>query len=163
MTNPAAIKGTFSGIEPVKTRSVVKFIIEVPYEQADASLQALGGLPQPAKEPWVAVALLKTPCKPEVPEEVKKPRKAWDDYLPSQQAAIRCSDPEFQKWVYAINDWVGPRGPDNAVAAAASYVRQECRVTSRSEIRPGTEEACRWSALDERYQRETGRMAEQTI
>src|SRR4051794_33494293 len=53
---PAAIQGTFADFKLVKTRRTVQIVIEVPIEQADQALAALGGLPQPAEEKWVAVA-----------------------------------------------------------------------------------------------------------
>jgi hypothetical protein len=52
----AAIKGCFSDFKLIRTRSVCQIVIEVPLEQADAALAALGGLPRPEQERWIALA-----------------------------------------------------------------------------------------------------------
>jgi hypothetical protein len=44
---PAATQGTFSDFRLIKGRKVCQIVIEVPIEQADQALAALGGLPQP--------------------------------------------------------------------------------------------------------------------
>ena len=54
----SAILGTFADARAVKGRSVFQIIVEVPLENADKALQALGGWPQPATERWVGVALV---------------------------------------------------------------------------------------------------------
>ena len=42
----AAIKATFSDFKLIKTRKVAQLVMEIPVEQADAALKALGGLHQ---------------------------------------------------------------------------------------------------------------------
>lgn len=75
-----------------------------------------------------------------------KDRKRWDELPPSQQAAIRCGEPEFQRFcdensVFAITNEAG----------AARHVRNYCRVDSRSSLNDNPEAAARWRALDNEF------------
>lgn len=79
-------------------------------------------------------------------------RKKWEDYSPSQQAGILCDDPVFQKflkenwpslWAMYARLYQKDREPD----MAAVFVREECKVSSRSEIKLGTPAAERWNDL----------------
>ena len=54
MTSAAAFQATFSDWKLIKTRKVVQVVLEIPLEGADVAYQALGGMPDPAKEIWVA-------------------------------------------------------------------------------------------------------------
>jgi hypothetical protein len=58
---PAAFSATFSDLKVVKTRGVAQFIFEAPLEAADHALNVLGGMPQPMKERWVAIARMEKP------------------------------------------------------------------------------------------------------
>jgi hypothetical protein len=63
MTKPAAIfRASYSDWKLIRTRKCVQIILEVPLEGglAHAAYAALGGMPDPAAETWVAVARLKT-------------------------------------------------------------------------------------------------------
>ena len=53
------ICATFSDFRLVKGRKVCQLVCEVPLEQADAALAALGGLPNPHAERWVGIVPLK--------------------------------------------------------------------------------------------------------
>ena len=57
MTDSIVIQGVYSDFKVIKTRSVAQIIIEIPVENSDNFI-AMFGIPQPAKEKWVAVALL---------------------------------------------------------------------------------------------------------
>jgi hypothetical protein len=139
MNAPAAIQGTFSDFRTVKGRKVAQLVIEVPVEQADAALQALGGVPQPHDPKWVAVARLdpKAASKPAEPKE----RKAWADLPPSQQAAIRCGERDFQKF------------------DPADTVRMFCLVKSRRDLDTDHRARMLWFGLDTEYMQATGRLA----
>ncbi|MGX7706351.1 hypothetical protein [Methylobacterium sp. Gmos1] len=50
------IAGTFADFKLIKGRKVAQIVVEIPIEQADAIVAALGGLPNPAVERWVAMA-----------------------------------------------------------------------------------------------------------
>ena len=56
--NPAVTQGTFADFKLIKSRSTAQLVIEIPIEAADAALLALGGVPLPGKECWVAIARL---------------------------------------------------------------------------------------------------------
>lgn len=53
------IQGTYADFKIVKTRNVAQFIIEVPLEHANSAINTFG-LPDPAVEKWVAIAMLNT-------------------------------------------------------------------------------------------------------
>lgn len=126
-----AIAATFSDFRIVKGRKVAQMVFEIPIEQANAALAALGGVPQPGSEQWVGVAPLEPPApRPEKP-------KTWDDLSYPQRAGIRCSDKAFQDWMDA---------PD--AEACADAVREYCGVKSRSELAENELAAERWVELD---------------
>ena len=58
MIDPAVIAACFSDFRLVKGRKVYQIVCEVPMERANAALAALGGLPNPHYERWVAIAPL---------------------------------------------------------------------------------------------------------
>jgi hypothetical protein len=97
---PAAIKATFSDFKLIRTRKLCQLVLEIPIEEADNALAALGGIPQPQSDHWVAVARLNGVAKPE-PEPKEKRR--WEDLKLSMQASIRCGEPAFQKFVVATD------------------------------------------------------------
>jgi hypothetical protein len=61
MDKPAAFSATYSDFKVIRTRDTAQFIFEVPLEAADHALNILGGVPQPMKERWVAIARLEKP------------------------------------------------------------------------------------------------------
>lgn len=175
MTAPAAFKATFSDFRLVKGRKVAQIVVEVPIEEADNALKALGGIPRPDLERWVAVARLSSgafipksealasadgegapPQKQPTPApgETKERRPFHTLPLP-QQVALRCADVAFQNWC-APDDCPVWGEPETAI-----WVRQQCEVPSRSMINKGTLAGERWSALEARFLADTGQMAEQ--
>lgn len=173
MTDAAAIAGTFANIVPVKTRSTVQIIIEIPVEAADAALKALGGYPQPGKEVPVAVARLHANSVPKnitdnitgdpEPEPVaKQDKRAWADLAPSVQAALRCKDVAFQDW---CAEHCPPGWLDNYVereALAADWVRDVCSVETRAALSVEPEAKAAWGMMNLQFEQDTGRMAVQT-
>jgi hypothetical protein len=137
---PSAAAGTFADFKIVKTRSVAQFVVEVPLEQADAALAALGGLPQQKSERWVAMALLAPEAKCPQPS---KPHRKWKDISPAEQAGIRCADLEFQKWAR--------RHFDPSDMPTDQLVREICGVTSRSELNDNPNAADLWKRMDKVY------------
>jgi len=166
MSAPAAISGTFADFRMVKGRKVCQLVVEVPIEQADAALNALGGVPQPHAERWVAIARLnETPApagqdgeavstaapeaaSPSVTEGGMS-RRSWSDLKPSAQAAIRCGEPRFQKHLGA---------PDATLAAA--WVRHQCGVVSRRDLDTDKRAATIWGQIDTSYMQAAGLIAE---
>lgn len=128
MSAPAAIKGTFVKIEPVMTRKCVRFGIEVPIEEADAALRALGGFPDGANPKWVAIALLNPEVVQAPPAKPEKERRSFDELPASQQAALLCKEPRFQRFIAELTTF-----PETE-EGAADAVRYLCHVDSRAAL-----------------------------
>jgi hypothetical protein len=145
MTSPLAFRATYSEVQPIKTRGVVKFVFEVPLAEADAAYRVLGGFPNPAAETWVAIARLKDNHEGDAAVPSTLAAKTDPSPVPNkrlvQQAAIACGDPLFQTFLKK-NGAVINNAEDTAV-----IVRKACGVTSRSEIIPGSPAAAKWEKL----------------
>lgn len=145
----AALAGTFADFRLVRGRKVAQLVIEVPIEKANDALRALGGVPQPAEERWVAVARLGQKAAMEAPKPAKEHRR-WSNLPLSQQAAIRCGEPGFQRF---LNEKFGPFKDGHPwETETAFWVRQYCGVSSRAEIKEGTEAATLWDILESGFQ-----------
>lgn len=94
-----AILATFADFKLVKSRAVAQLVFEVPVEQADAALTALGGLPRADLERWAGIAPLKVPAERE------------------QAATVASADAESAKG--------SPRSADRAIAEASLPARAE--------------------------------------
>ena len=143
----SAIKATFSDFKLVKTRKVAQLVMEVPIEQADAAVKALGGLPTFAEEQWVGIA----PLKPETASKpAPKQSDRWEDLTAVKQAAIRCQDEGFQRWI-------APGDKEPTACLAAKMVRYYCGVDSRSNIKPENPDALKvWVKIDAEYRAHAG-------
>ena len=150
-------KANFSDIKPVKTRGVMQFIFEVKVEggDADRALEILGGFPVPHAEMWVGIATLdKTKASPEprnAPDKASAPkeRRPFNSLALPAQAAMRCNEPEFRRFLaqregFAQCEYL-------SLDMAAAYAREICGVTSRSQITDADESGERWRALDRAY------------
>jgi hypothetical protein len=144
----SAIKATFSDFKLIKTRKVAQLVMEVPIEQADDAVKALGGLPTFAEEQWVGIA----PLKPEAASKpAPKQSDRWGDLPAVKQAAIRCQDEGFQRWL------VAGTGFDATAENAATRVRSLCKVSSRKQICEGNEFALsKWQNIDTAYRAHAG-------
>jgi hypothetical protein len=144
----AAIAGTYSNFRIVRSRKICVVEIELPIEQAQALITALG-LPNPANETWVAVARLQaqTPAKQETPPaaSVELPRP-FPSLPYSQQAALRCQDLNFREFLRS--EWETVKDEEDA----ADVVRRICGVTSRKDIKPGTKAEKLWLRLNTHYE-----------
>lgn len=141
MNKPAAIQGTFADFKLIKTRSVCQLIVEVNIEDADAALLALGGLPNPSREVPVAIARLNTAKVIALPklEQEARPRRDFKDLPAAQQAALKCKDAAFQRFLFEEYSSAAIHEHD-----AADKVRDICRVESRSELNSNPEAGNRW-------------------
>jgi hypothetical protein len=141
MTDDAAVtQGTFADFRLIKGRKCAQIVVEVPIEQADQALSALGGLPQPATEAWVAIARLET-------KERVVPLKPDNTRL-SLEAVMRCRDKAFWNFLEERNF------TDNAIDSdkdAAHVVRWYCGVNSRSGLNTDPEAAKAWRTLDAQF------------
>ena len=135
MNDAAVTQATFADFRLVKGRKVAQLVFEVPIEQADQALTALGGSPQPAAETWVALARLETRARGQVKPLFKK-----EEAKLSFEAVMRCKDPLFQQFIGA-----------NDEAVAATLVREACHIDSRSGLNTDPVAASLWRGLDARY------------
>ena len=144
MTAPAAVMGDYTDLVFRKTRKVAVISIEIPIEQSAAFVAAFGTPSQSTGVP-VAIARIDPNAASEAPKPVAEPsereRRKWDQLRPAQQAAMRCREKAFQKFVETDND-----------EDAAYTVRDFCGVKSRSDILEGTAAARKWADLDREYQ-----------
>jgi hypothetical protein len=143
---PAAIRATFSDFRLIKGRKQAQLILEVPIEEADSAIAALGGIPQPHSDRWVAVARLNGVEKPE--PEPKEKRK-WDDLNLAMQAGIRCNEVAFRQF---LTETETSAFEARTVQDAEMMVRERCKVDSRKELNLDPEAAKRWLQLDRSYQ-----------
>jgi hypothetical protein len=81
-----------------------------------------------------------------VQPEAPKPERKWREVPLSQQAAIRCGEPLFRKYLEARY-----HGCYNTDDAAAEKVRHLCRVASRSEISIGDFSGKVWAIIDDDF------------
>jgi hypothetical protein len=131
------------------------FTFEIPVDkgEANAALQALGGVPDRSEPRWVAIVRVteqtarvqpKATSEPPKPVERLRLKKTWAELTPAQQSGIRCQEQEFENFL-AKHHWLPPGG-------AAEFVREYCEVGSRSMILTGTKAAQRWNLLESAYQ-----------
>lgn len=133
----AVFKASYADWKLIKTRKVVQVVFEVPVESSDIAYQVVGGMADNSQEKWFAIARLdESPPKP----EGKAPLK-WQEMSPAQQAGMLCSDIPFQKFILETG----------GSTDAANSVRLICGVTSRGDIKPGTEAARRWASIVSDY------------
>lgn len=149
MTSAVAIQATFSDVKNIRGRKVVQLVFEIPIEQADHALSVLGGLPRSDSERWFGiVALAGKQKEPIVPEKKRTP---FNEMPLPQQVAMRCTDPNFQRFLNETGGTIIEIGSESATEAAAQYVRAHCKVSSRREIKPQTEAARLYKQLDDDY------------
>lgn len=134
----AAFKATFSDFRLVRGRKVATLMFEVPIEGADAALAALGGLPRPDAETWVAVARLVQKAVSEPPKE----RRKWDELSLPEQAALRCQDRNFREFLRRMSPAIRDSND------AAQFVRDHCGIGSRAELSVSDIGARKWRELD---------------
>jgi hypothetical protein len=132
MTDAAVTQGTFADFRLIKGRKVCQIVIEVPIEQADQALSALGGLPQPATEAWVAIARLET--------KQRVVSLKSDNTKLSLEAALRCREPLFWRYLDVSNE-----------DEAAQSVRLICGIASRAGLNTDPEAAMAWRTLDSQF------------
>ena len=139
----AAFQATYTDFRLIKGRKVVQLVFEVPLEGADAAYQALGGMPDPGKSVWCAVARLDTGNKPPVLHKEAGPAgEPGPASRLTRQAAIACKDPMFRKFLMQHGMLFGDSSDNAAVT-----VRLICDVQSRRDIIPGTPAGDEWENL----------------
>lgn len=141
----SVVKATFADFKLVKGRKQAQLVCEVPIEQANAALAALGGVPFFGSEQWVAIALLTKDASEAYrdaaqPVKPHTPRK-WDKIPPAEQAGIACTNQEFATWAEQREAY------DPNYGDIATWVRWRCGVNSRAELNTNTVAANKWRAL----------------
>lgn len=154
MTDRAAIMGSLVDVRNIGVHKSVKLTIHVPEEQAVMVINAFGW-PTGVDPVPVAIARLSPEAKEREPVQESNPpvraRKSWDELPPPQQAAIRCNEPAFQKFLQEKfrARWKILSGTD--AENAAELVRVLCKVESRSQLTIGSRAATQWHVLDSEY------------
>lgn len=78
----------------------------------------------------------------ETQEKIKARRRDWNELPPATQAALRCDDPVFRKFLEF----------KKLTGEPAELVRNICGVASRSQISTDKEAMKKWLELDKDYQ-----------
>lgn len=143
---PRAISATYHDWRTVKGRKQLQLIFEVPIEQQKQVLEMLGA-PNSSDPKWCAIALME--MAPSVqPEQEEKQRTAFYELPPATQAAIRCTDPKFQRFIFEISSFSSP--PSEQITIEET--RRLCGVQSRSELSTNEVAATKWRKLESDYQ-----------
>lgn len=117
------ICASFSDFKLIKGRKVCQLVCEVPLEQADAALAALGGLPNPHAERWVGIVPLKAQTQGQ-DNSVSAPSPSLADAADSPAAA--------------------PHGGSTAPCTSASTTPQ---APARGAAEPATKPKKHWDEL----------------
>ena len=167
----AAFKAVFTDWRLIKGRKCVSICFEVPLELADEAYQVLGGMPDPGSSSWCAIARLLPTQQGDsdakgggallasAPHETGAgpPGEAAGAQLAPRaepaashrltiRAIMLCKDPLFRKFLESHS------GMKSVVEErAAVYIRETCGVTSRSEIKPGTEAATKLDFIESAF------------
>lgn len=160
MSAPAAIQAQLVDVRNVSSHKCVRLEIHVPAEQA-GDVMAAFGWPTMADPVPVALARLIETITPENRHEdlPKGERRSFSDLPLARQAALRCQEPDFARF---LQERQGPTGvcyydggdPNDWVA---SHVRYLCGVKSRADIgkgpndRSANDSGFKWRALDAEY------------
>lgn len=150
MTKAIALVGALVDVRNYAQSKSVRLVVEVPAEQAGEVIREFGW-PTPVSPVSVAVARLDMAvAQRETPKDTDKPKRAWGDLLPAQQAGIRCNEAPFRTFLAERHKVDGVASLDLDMAADA--VRAECHIRSRKELVPGSEPAAAWHRLDADYE-----------
>lgn len=139
MSKPAAIQAAFADFKLVRGRKVAQLVFEVPIEQADAALAALGGLPSSIDERWCGIARLDL-SKASAPASniaIPKEKRRFAELPIATQAALLCGREAFWRFMREVMDYQSARDE----ASTASALRTWCGVSSRSDLANNSEAA----------------------
>ena len=143
MSAPAAISASLVDVRNVAQHKCVRLEIHVPAEQAGLVLAAFGW-PTSVDPVPVAIARLDlSKAVSDAPEKPNSPPRNFADLPAPQQAALRCNDPNFQKFLVSDGD----------AEKAANRVRLICHVKSRSELATNADARAKWIELDDAFYR----------
>ena len=145
MDTPAAIRATYSDWRTYTSRKVLRLFFEVPIEQQEDVLRYLGP-PPTDKTVWVGIALLN--------EESRAEKSPVDPMV--REAGMLCKDARFRRFIYetANIEQHGHLQCESGVVleeSAASYVRDYCGITSRTELATNADARAKWLELKRDY------------
>lgn len=153
MSQPAVFRATVQSYRSAASRGMFQIVLEVPEEQTpEVTTIAPRGS-------WVAVAALSpegaAPATSGQEREVSAPpaplkpsdKPGWSKLPLSQQAAIRCGDPVFRKW---LEEKICHRKV-NTHDESAAVVRHYCGIESRADLDVYPVPAVKWQDLENRY------------
>lgn len=150
---PAAITAQLVDVRNVAAHKSVRLELHVPAEQAGLVMAAFGW-PTMADPVPVALARLHSPAEPIAKPEAPKERRPFSELPYSQQAAIRCREPDFHSFCADRHQLFWPASIERGAStwnAAADVVRNACDVLSRTDIVKGTPAGDKWEALEAEY------------
>jgi hypothetical protein len=157
MSKPAAIAGSLVDAKNVNTHKCVRLSIDVPAELA-AQVFAAFGWPTMADPVPVAIARLNPSAGSSngrtsdfdsenagsSPAPATKERRKWDELPPAQQAAIRCGEPEFRRFLVETGLAHDNEDP-------AETIRRTCDVESRAELNRSHEARGVWHQIEDDF------------
>lgn len=127
MTDALAIMGFYSDFKFVKTRKACQIVIEIPSDQSAHALKVLGGMPDPAAERPVAIAMLNTGSGSKTATAPKSEGQTC-----VRMAHAMCKDGAFQVWVSYEKSW--RRSNMTPEQNARDFILDRCLVTSRGDF-----------------------------
>lgn len=140
---PAAIMASLVDVRNIAAHKCVRLEVHVPVEQA-AAVMAAFGWPTMTEPVPVALARMEMGAEAE-PAKPERPRQKWESLPLSQQAAMRCGEVPFQRFLRE-------RRAVSAEMPPAEAVRLICGVTSRGDIGKTEHSGKAWRDLDGEYQ-----------
>ncbi len=140
MSEAAIISASLVDVRNIAAHKCVRLEIHVPVEQAPLVMAAFGW-PTMADPVPVAIARLQPEPAQRAPEARQvasgdKPRREFHLLPYAQQAALKCGDKGFQRFLGVLNEH-----------EAAIKVREECGVRSRAEIESDEQAKNRWHGI----------------
>jgi hypothetical protein len=176
LQSAAVFSAAYHNLKNIPSRSVVQIVFEIPVESSDHAYQVLGGLPNPGKPSWFAIARLveggvapedlpqiaapsaipealppPIPEPPPVPSQAvlpeEKPRRDWWELPPATRAAMCCHEVLFQRWLHRIG-----RIPAATEDEAVAYVRRVAGGQRSNFGKVGFEDrTAAWDIIDRKY------------
>lgn len=146
MSKPLVIAGNLVDAKNVAAHKCVRLSIDVPAELG-AEIVKTFGWPTMAEPVSVAVARLNGALDNVEPIDEPRPRRQWSQLPLVQQAAMRCNEPAFQRFMFE-SGLAADLGEQGTIAG----VRSHCGVPSRSHITLSSKAGRLWQDLEISYQ-----------
>jgi hypothetical protein len=148
MSAPAAIQAQLVDVRNVSSHKCVRLEIHVPAEQAGLVMAAFGW---PTMADPVPVALARLDLKATANPEATKERRTFTELPYAQQAAMRCQEPDFQRFMMATGRRLTITLGKPDAEEVADSVRELCGVLSRKELDTHPSAGERWREIEAEY------------